>query len=68
MQLSAEHPNIWKFISALKREQSLNKLRIEQYVSGQQHTQSRRIYDDSAQRLLRLVNDYGRRRKITGDY
>jgi hypothetical protein len=44
MQLSAEQPNIWKFISALKREQSLNELRIEQYVSGQQHTQSRRIY------------------------
>jgi hypothetical protein len=64
MQLSAEHPNIWKFISALKREQSLNELRIEQYVSGQQHTQSRRIYRDSAQRLLRLVNDYGRGRNI----
>jgi hypothetical protein len=36
----------------------LNELQIEQYVSGEQHTQSRRIYRDSAQRHLRLVNDY----------
>ena len=58
MQISAEHPNIWKFISALKREQSLNELRIEQHVSGQQPPIGRRVYRDSAQRLLTLVNNY----------
>nr|CAD7457932.1 unnamed protein product [Timema tahoe] len=33
--ISASHPNIWKFVSAIKMEQSLNEVRIEQYTSGQ---------------------------------
>ncbi|KAB0801401.1 hypothetical protein PPYR_01533 [Photinus pyralis] len=58
MQLCADHPNIWKFISALKREQSINELRIEQHISGQPPTISRKEYRDCAQRLLTLVNSY----------
>ena len=30
------HPTIWKFIKALKKEQSLNETKIEQYIAGQQ--------------------------------
>lgn len=58
MQISADHPSIWKFISALKREQSLNELKIEQYISGEQPQVGHKRYRDSADRLLRLVNNY----------
>nr|CAI5844980.1 unnamed protein product [Callosobruchus analis] len=33
-QISADHPNIWKFVKAIQREQSLHELQIEQYVGG----------------------------------
>lgn len=33
-QISARYPSIWKFIDGLKREQSLQKLQIEQHVGG----------------------------------
>ncbi len=32
--LSAHHPNIWKFIKGLKKEQSVNELKVEQYIAG----------------------------------
>nr|CAI5828080.1 unnamed protein product [Callosobruchus analis] len=32
-QSSADHPNIWKFVKAIQREQSLHELQIEQYVA-----------------------------------
>lgn len=57
-QISAEHPNIWKFVSAIKREQSLAELRIEQYVGGQVPPPKRKKYKDSAERLARVVNNF----------
>lgn len=57
-QIAAQHPNIWKFISAIKREQSLNELRIEQYISGQLPPVGRRKYKDSAERLARVVRNF----------
>ena len=58
MQISAQHPNIWKFIEAIQREQSIRTLQIEQYVSGQQGTLSRKKYRDCAERLFRVVANY----------
>lgn len=57
-QICGEHPNIWKFIEAIKREQSISELRIEQYVSGQEPAMSKRKYRDSAQRLARIVTNF----------
>ena len=58
MQISVQHPNIWKFIEANQREQSIRTLQIEQYVSGQQGTLSRKKYRDCAERLFRVVANY----------
>ena len=60
MQISAQHPNIWKFIEALQREQSIRTLQIEQYVSGQQSTPALKKYMDCAERLFRVVANYDR--------
>ncbi|XP_077287951.1 uncharacterized protein LOC143912539 [Arctopsyche grandis] len=58
LQVSADHPNIWKFISALKREQRFNEIQIEQSLSGIQSSNPRRVYRDWAERLSRLVENY----------
>jgi hypothetical protein len=55
------HPSIWRFIDDLKKEQSLNELKIEQYIAGQQPPVPRRVYRDTAQRIECLVKDYENR-------
>jgi len=32
--LSAHYPSIWTFITALKKEESLNRFKIEHYTAG----------------------------------
>jgi hypothetical protein len=32
--LNAVHPSIWKFIDALKKEEKLNRVRIHQFIAG----------------------------------
>jgi len=32
--INGMHPSIWRFIDALKKEESINRLKIEQYVGG----------------------------------
>lgn len=39
----------------IKKEQSLNELRIEQYLSGQEPPQKKKKYRDSEARLHRVV-------------
>jgi len=57
--LGSHHPTVWKFISGLQKEQSLNELRLEQYVAGQQPPQGKRVYKDAAERIKKVVRDYG---------
>ena len=59
--LGADHPSLWKFIDGLRREQSLNELKIEQYISGQAPPQSRKKYRELSARILSVVQDYGNR-------
>lgn len=33
--VEAYHPLIWRFIEGLKKEQSFNELKIEQYIADQ---------------------------------
>lgn len=59
-QIAADHPNIWKFIDGIQREQSLNYLKIEQLVSGQQDPVPRKKYRDCSERIARLVQNFDR--------
>ena len=45
--VGAYHPNFWKFIDILKREQSLNHVNISQARAGHQAEPQRRRCQDS---------------------
>jgi len=55
--LSSCHPTIWKFIEAIQKEQSLNEMKINQYIAGTVEP-SRKCKRDT---LKQLVNDYENR-------
>jgi hypothetical protein len=59
--LGAHHPTIWKFINGLQKEQSLNELKVEQYIAGQRPPAGKRIYRDTAEKIKEIVEDYGQR-------
>jgi hypothetical protein len=59
--IGANHPTIWKFIDALKTEQNLNEMKIEQYIAGQLPNPSRRIYRETADKIKSIVADYTNR-------
>lgn len=52
--LNAVHPSIWTFIEALKKEDNLNQLKVEQEISGYSPPKKRK-YKDSALRIKKLV-------------
>ena len=56
--VGAYHPNFWKFIDILKREQSLNHVNISQARAGHQPEPQRRCYQDSHRRIKNIVQDY----------
>ena len=55
------HPNFWKFIDILKREQNLVQVHIAQARAGHQPEPQRRRYQDSNQRILNIVKDFNNR-------
>ena len=59
--VSAHHPNIWKFIKVLKREQSLVDVEVNQALGGHQQALQRRQYAAFNTRIVTLVRDYGNR-------
>ena len=59
--LGAHHPTIWKFIDGIKKEQSLNELKLEQFIAGQQPPPGKRVYKETADRIKRIAADYGLR-------
>lgn len=56
--IGANHPSIWKFIEGLQKQQSINEMKIIQYLSGRNEDEGRRTYRDVAKRILNIVNDY----------
>ena len=57
----AYHPNFWKFIDILKREQNLTQVNIAQAQAGHQPEPQRRRYLESNQRIKNIVQDYHNR-------
>ena len=60
------HPNFWKFINILKREQSLNHVNISQARAGHQPEPQRLDgrYQDSNRRIKNIVQDYHNRDRL----
>ena len=59
--VTSYHPNIWRFIDILRKEQSLNNVRIVQEMSGRNAIRPRRAYRELAQRITTLANDFPNR-------
>jgi hypothetical protein len=57
-QVACHHPNIWKFLEFLKKEQNFNEILIEQYLAGAEPNIQKKKYRDSAKRLHRLVSNF----------
>ena len=57
--LGAYHPTIWKFIDGLKKEQSMNEMKLEQFLAGWQPPPSKKKYRETAQRIKKIVSEYG---------
>lgn len=53
--LNAVHPSIWIFISVLKKEDNINKFKIEQANAGYSPPPKKRKYKDTAKRIKKLV-------------
>ncbi|XP_022169656.1 uncharacterized protein LOC111033288 [Myzus persicae] len=58
--LSAHHPSIWTFITALKKEESVKRFKIEQYTAGFEPPK-KKIYKDSTIKLKKICDDYKNR-------
>jgi hypothetical protein len=56
--LSSSHPSIWNFIDAIRKEQSMNEIRIEQYISGHPVPVGKKKYRDTASRIQTIVSQY----------
>ena len=59
--LSACHPNVWKFISILKKEEALVRTSILQHQGGHPVPPQRRRYADCNARIIRIVDNYPNR-------
>ncbi|KAL4120491.1 hypothetical protein QTP88_013174 [Uroleucon formosanum] len=58
--LSSHLPSIWICIDSLKKEESLNRLKVEQYIAGIKPP-AKKKYKDSAIRLKTICEDYENR-------
>ena len=63
--MGASHPTIWKFIDGIKLEQSLNEMKIEQYLAGDDPPPPRKKYKDCSERILKKVQNYQNHDKIS---
>ncbi|XP_065324287.1 uncharacterized protein LOC135931238 [Gordionus sp. m RMFG-2023] len=59
--LTSYHPTIWRFITGLKKQQSLTELKIVQLQGGDDEASPRKKYRNLSERLKRIVSDYRNR-------
>ena len=46
------------FIDGLKKEQSLNELKLEQFTAGQSAAEGKKKYRDTSERIKSIVEEY----------
>ncbi|RWS21740.1 uncharacterized protein B4U80_09561 [Leptotrombidium deliense] len=61
--IDCSHPTIWKFIDGIKQDQSINELKLEQYLAGEHPSQNFRRQLESV-RFQTVVNEYGTRNML----
>lgn len=55
-----ERPNIWKFISALQKQERLNRCNIMQYLSDEKPPKKKK-YKDSAEKIVKIGKEFSNR-------
>jgi hypothetical protein len=53
--IQSSHPNIWTFLSILKKEQALHEVKISHMLAGHPAPPQRKQYRQSQQRIMNLV-------------
>ena len=56
--LSSCHPNFWKFLGILQKEESIIRVSILQHLGGHPPPPQRRRYVDCNTRILRIVDNF----------
>lgn len=57
--LDCHHPNIWKFLDKIKESQSLTEMTQTQLTAGRLPRIGQKTYRDTAERIIRIIDDYG---------
>lgn len=56
--ITSFHPNIWKFLEVLKREQALTSVTINQMLAGHPVPPQRKRYQDLTIRIANIVQEF----------
>ena len=59
--VSGHHPNIWRFLGILKREQNINNAHMDQLLGGHEPPPQRKKYRDCNTRIVTIARDFYQR-------
>lgn len=59
--VGSHHPTIWAFIAVLQREESKQRVSVQQAIAGQPPTKKRKRYEAVDKRIRNIVGDYNNR-------
>ena len=62
--VACQHPNLWKFLQVLKKEQGVNNLLIAQANAGVAPPKQRKVYEDVTRRLTTIAQDFANRNVV----